>query len=397
MTTFDAVIVGGGPAGASAAWVLARAGLRVAIVEKAAFPRRKVCGEFISATTWPVLRKLGVDAALSSQAGPAVQRVGFFAGETMESAAMPASAQEQAWGHAIGRDLLDGALFDRAVDAGAIAWQPWSVAGWKRDGSAYRVALSGRDDDRCELRARLLVAAHGSWERLPESDRLPSRAGDLIGFKAHFHDAKLAPGLMPLIVFRGGYGGMVHGDHGRVSFSCCIRRDALRECRAAHPGLAAGEAVITHVMESVRGVREALAGARREAAWLSAGPIRPGVRTLAQDGVFAVGNTAGEAHPLVAEGISMAIQSAWLLGETLAGEGALSDRALVNAAAAYDGAWRRHFAARVRASSLFAALMMSPGGEAASAAALERMPRLLTWGARWSGKSHALRFAERAA
>lgn len=179
-----------------------------------------------------------------------------------------------------------------------------------------------------------------------------------------------------------------------MSFSCCIRRDALRRCREEHRGLGAGEAVIAHVAETCRGVREALAGARRDAAWLSAGPIRPGVRCLAQDGIFALGNAAGEAHPLVAEGISMAIQSAWLLGGHLASQGSLSDDALEAAGAQYRHSWRRHFSARVRASSLFASLTMSPATQALAIAILAHAPAILTWGAWWSGKSHALRAAE---
>src|SRR5215472_3778108 len=55
----DALIVGAGPAGSAAARLLAAAGWSVALVEKAAFPRRKVCGEFISATTMPVLKACG--------------------------------------------------------------------------------------------------------------------------------------------------------------------------------------------------------------------------------------------------------------------------------------------------------------------------------------------------
>ena len=47
----DALIIGGGPAGATVALLLAKGGWSVAVTEKAAFPRRKVCGEFISATT----------------------------------------------------------------------------------------------------------------------------------------------------------------------------------------------------------------------------------------------------------------------------------------------------------------------------------------------------------
>jgi len=390
VTIYDALVIGAGPAGATAAIRLARLGLSVGLVEKAAFPRRKVCGEYISATTWPLLAELGVAGGFDERAGPEVRRVGLFAGDAAIAAPMPAPPRAQPWGRAVGREWLDTALRDAAVREGAQLWQPWRVSDWSKGPEGYVVKIAAHGEAR-ELHSRILIAAHGSWERQAwNGEREPARDCDLLGFKAHFHGAALPAGLMPLVLFPGGYGGMVHGDRGRVSFSCCIRRDALRRCRAGNPRLGAGEAVIAHVSASCRGVREALAASRCESAWLSAGPIRPGIRSLAADGVFAVGNAAGEAHPLVAEGISMAIQSAWLLGEQLADRDTLSEGAVETARAAYAASWRRHFATRVRAASIFAALTMSPGGAAASAALLARTPALLTWGAWWSGKAHVL-------
>jgi hypothetical protein len=74
---------------------------------KSEFPRRKVCGEYISATTWPILAELGVADRLAARAGPPVTRVGLFARDVSVEAPMPAPLAVAAWGRAVGREILD--------------------------------------------------------------------------------------------------------------------------------------------------------------------------------------------------------------------------------------------------------------------------------------------------
>ncbi len=221
--------------------------------------------------------------------------------------------------------------------------------------------------------------------------RRSPRPADLLGFKAHFAEGNLPPGLMPLLAFPGGYGGMVHCDGGRVSLSCCIRRDWLK-CLQMRSGGDAGETVFAHIRDSCHGVRIALEGAKREHAWLAAGPIRPGIRRRFRGGFFRVGNAAGEAHPAVAEGISMAMQGAWLLAEHLirwkrSGGGV---RNLDRVNAAYSADWRRQFAPRIHASSVIAHWAMKKQAVAAILPLLHWFPGFLTWGARFSGKSRRI-------
>jgi flavin-dependent dehydrogenase len=195
--------------------------------------------------------------------------------------------------------------------------------------------------------------------------------------------------MMPLLVFPGGYGGMVHSDGGRTTLSCCIRRDELQRLREARNCGRAADAVFRHILESCTGARQALSDAQLDGSWLSAGPIRPGIRRRAARGVFFAGNSAGEAHPIVAEGISMAMQSAWLLCRHLidteacaAAQGSLAD-----IGRAYAREWDASFARRIRAAAAFAHLSMRPRATATALPLLERFPRLLTFGARLSGKT----------
>ena len=251
----DALILGAGPAGATAALLLARAGWRVAIVEKSRFPRRKVCGEFLSVTSLPLLHALGLADAFLAKAGPAVRRAGLYETDSDLAASMPRAGGPDGAGHALGREHLDGMLLAAAIAAGATCWQPWRAVALDRAGENWRCAIEGPEGTRA-LVARRIIAATGSWERSPLFDPLaiPHRDGDLLGFKAHFSNCSLPDDLMPLLVFPGGYGGMVHSDAGRVSLSCCIRRDTLRGLREQTPGRA-GDVCAGPCFRSVQGGR----------------------------------------------------------------------------------------------------------------------------------------------
>ena len=392
MTAFDAIVIGAGPAGSTAALLLARAGWSVAIVEKAQFPRRKVCGEFISAGALSLLARTGAGERVLAQGGPEVREVGVYAGRHMALAPMPQADSTVLYGRAIGRDRLDATLLEAARQAGASVYQPWRVESCWKDAELHLCTIATVRNDSQVLIAPIVIAAHGSWDtgRL-ELPGVPERAlpSDLLAFKARFTRTALPAGRMPLIAFPGGYGGLVHSDGGRVSFSCCIRRDALSACRGASPGVSAGAAVLTHAMKSCRGLREALEGAVCEEQWLAAGPLRPGFRGLREDGYFAVGNAFGEAHPIVAEGITMAVQSAWLLCERLiAAPSAAASRPAI--ARGYEAAYRSHFAMRMRAAALFAALAMRPWCATAAGGMLAALPGAIAFGARCAGKARAL-------
>ncbi|MGX5829992.1 NAD(P)/FAD-dependent oxidoreductase [Mesorhizobium sp. 43Arga] len=397
--THDAIVIGAGPAGTSAALALARRGWAVAIVEKSVFPRRKVCGEYISASNLALLERLEIGDAWRAEAGPEIRRVGLFSGSTSVEAPMPGAkyglTAGDGFGRALGRDVLDSLLLDAARSAGAEVFQPCRAAGIERDGACQAVRIqAGAGNSRDEatiLRAPVIVAAHGSWEPgpLPSQLEKKSRPWDLLGFKAHFSGSTLPPDLMPLLTFPGGYGGMVRADHGRMSISCCIRRDVLARLRGGHVRggqVSAAETVEHHLRATCRGARDALEEASLDGPWLAAGPIRPGIRAGYDRDIFRVGNVAGESHPIIAEGISMALQSGWLLALELgAATGGQAEREA--AGRRYEAAWRELFSTRVLAAEAIARIALGPGGAAMMRAVVRNFPRTLTLGARLSGKT----------
>ena len=392
---YDAMIVGAGPAGSTAAILLAQAGWSVVLVEKSSFPRRKVCGECISATNLPLLHALGISTAFDSLAGPEIRNVGLYSGNSSLVAPLPVFSESYPWGRALGREHLDTLLVAHAAEAGATVMQPCTIKQISRDGPQHRCDGIDANGEAIALRAPVMIAAHGSWEPDPsrQVDRLPHRSSDLFAFKANFRNAQLAPGLLPVLAFPGGYGGIVLGDHGRTTLAFCIRRDALRESREHHATRKAALAALAHVKQNCAGVRDALHGAELEAPWLSVGPIKPGIRKpWRDDGVFAIGNAAGEAHPILGEGMSMAIQSAWLLCERLTDRrveslaGNATSRVHAEVGVDYTKAWRRNFMPRIHIATIFAHLAMRPRASSVLLPLLQRWPGLLTAGARSGGK-----------
>ena len=395
-TRFDALIVGAGPAGSSAAILLATAGWSVALVEKQAFPRRKVCGECVAASNMPLLDALDIGGDIADTAGPELKRVALMHGAHSVWADLPAAADARhAWGRAIGRETLDTLLMARARASGATVLQPWAVQKLAGVGISrhctVREAASGKLK---HLQAPVVILAHGSWEHLPDEravQRLTRGSSDLLAFKANFSGAQLAPGILPVLAFDGGYGGMVLADGDLVTLACCIRADRLEALRRAAPGKAAGDVVEDMLRRQCRGVAEALDGAMRCGNWLASGPLRPGVRLRNDEDVFRIGNAAGEAHPIIGEGISMALQSAWLLCAQLeaARPSQGADTQVIwqrGAQQRYTADWRRHFAPRLRVAAGLAHLAMRPAGAAVLMATLKQFPKLLTHGAIWSGK-----------
>jgi flavin-dependent dehydrogenase len=112
-------------------------------------------------------------------------------------------------------------------------------------------------------------------------------------------------------------------------------------------------------------------------------------------GAFLVGNAAGEVHPIIGEGISMALQSAWLLCDVLGGSttalrgdmrGARHRREIQQR---YVERWRAHFTRRMRVAACLAHAAMRPGIAAPLLPLLRRAPALLGIAARVSGKTRS--------
>jgi menaquinone-9 beta-reductase len=167
----DVLIVGAGPGGSAAAYHLARHGIDVTLVEKASFPREKVCGDGLTPRGVAQLERMGVDLE-----DPRFERnVGLriYSRKTTLELPWPSLDDFPAFGLTMTRASLDELLARRAQKSGAAlherteALAPTTARGWV---TGARVRDHARDEE-LEIRARFVIAADGA------ASRFAARAG----------------------------------------------------------------------------------------------------------------------------------------------------------------------------------------------------------------------------
>lgn len=155
----DVLVVGGGPAGSVAALTLARAGRRVILIDKARFPRPKICGDGLTAGALRLLDEIGFDP----EAVPSWKPLDGFV-LTTPSGSQHHFPLERPGLHAVvaRRQELDHALLRMAIDAGAEIHEGTGLASAHQTDA--HVVVRTTDDQ--ELTARFALGADGMWSPL---------------------------------------------------------------------------------------------------------------------------------------------------------------------------------------------------------------------------------------
>jgi len=372
----DVVVVGAGPAGTATAILLAERGWSVTLLDKAGFPRPKICGEYLSPEAARILDRLGVLKAVDQAGAQPLRGMKIVApdGTALEGSYPTTGPWRGYRDHALAfpREALDRILVERARGFPVDVREHHRVTGLLQSaGVVTGVVAQNEDGEPREIAGRLVVAADGRHSAVASALGLlrPHRlrrmalirhVSGLAGIENRgeiYLDPPdyailnpVAPGLVNL-------GLVVPLAHARAF---ARRLEAFFHARLGH----------------LRHLAPRLVGMKVEGRLMAMGPLAYRVAEPRADGVALVGDAAGFYDPFTGEGVFTALRSAELLTATAHSaliSGDLSQATLGR----YPAARRREFAAKSRVTHALQFLIARRRLANVAAHMLARRPALL--------------------
>jgi geranylgeranyl reductase family protein len=326
----DVLVVGAGPGGAAAAYYLARHGIDVTVVDKATFPREKVCGDGITPRGVRALQTMGVDTD-----DPAFERViGLRVYSRSATIELP-WPELTSWpdvGLVMPRASFDHLLIQRAVKAGARfleateAVAPTTLDGWVSGASVRPTAE--RDAEPTAVRARFTIASDGAASRFAKplgvvrDDTRPLGIAARRYYRTSYHPGPWYESWLDLWdgdLLLPGYGWLFPVTGGRVNLGAGLLNTFkhFKDISAAQLFDA-----FARMLPPEWGINEDNADGR-----VLSGPLPMSVNRTPQavPGLLLIGDAAGAVNPFNGEGIAYAMETAQIAAD-LIHEALVNDR-----------------------------------------------------------------------
>jgi menaquinone-9 beta-reductase len=363
--TADVVIAGGGPAGAFAATMLARAGARVVLLDRDTFPRHKLCGDTLNPGGIALLREAGLAAPIEADGLPLDGMLVTGASGVSIRGVYGEGLVGRAWP----RHHLDHHLIAAAAQAGADIRTGRRVHAPVLDGAGRVVGVRARRTGGGD------ELVHGRWTIAADGRR--SALALALGLIAHpvrprrWAIGTYAEGVRDLGRFgemhvrAGHYIGVAPGQDGLTNL-CLV---TARLDQMADPAARLWQAVRHDPL-----LRERCAQARQVAPVVTLGPLAVDARTSGVPGLLLAGDAAGFVDPMTGDGLHLALRGGQLAAEAILDPAATSDREVLDHLSA---ARRSAFGAKLRFNRALRTLVGWPMGVRLGAVGATLAPSLL--------------------
>lgn len=360
MTSADAVVVGGGPAGAASALSIRGAGREVTLLESARSfsdsDYRKVCGSFLNAEAVGTLSEMGLLEAVLKAGGHPI--TSLLVTEPSGHAARVSLASSRGGPLCLRRNVLDGLLLEEAARRGVRVRMGAEV----RDVGERRVIC--REG---EIEAETIVLADGKpcrWGSLEaRAMKGASGAEGWFGWNADYSDPSGLSSQSELHCFKEGYIGLLSYKPG-VTNLCGLSRQRLLKSAGGD-----FDALIEQASFSSSALKERMRNMTRLTPWKAVGPLPFGRMSPLSGGHFLVGDAAAVIDPFVGGGIGMALQSGNLLGLAVKSASSGDERRR-----SYHRLWSRCFRRRLFASRYLRSCLEEAWRIRTLVSAMERWP-----------------------
>lgn len=339
MRRTPALIVGGGPAGAAAAILLARGGAKPVLIERSREPHDVVCGGFLGGDAIRMLARIGFDPA--TLGAPPIRRARLVAGRRAAETGLPFAAA------GLSRRALDAALLDRAAAEGAMIERGLAVR--RLDPDARRLQLS----DEGTIDADALFLASGKYELRGAPRPARAEADPALGLRVRLAPspalARDLAAVIELHLFRHGYAGLLVQEDGGVNLCLSIAQSRLRAADGQPDQLIA---MLAHEAPLLA---DRFGAASGTGAWSTVARVPYGWRAeTGEHGIFRLGDQAAVIASLAGDGIAIALDSAACAADLFLRHGA-------DAALAFQPAFARRARRPVALAGLLRLMGETPG------------------------------------
>lgn len=297
---WDCIVVGAGPSGAISALQLAKSGHDVLLVDKASFPRHKVCGCCLNSVAQEALAEAGLGNLLGNLQAVTLDELQLFDGSRSATIKLSSSCS-------ISRERFDLTLIDSAVEQGC-RFLPNTVAslsGTEEDFHEVQLAGPTAEEERnCIARAKVLIVADGlSGRTLDGRDEFKpivsgkSRfgAGVILDEPPSFYES----GKIYMACGSGGYVGLVRLEDGRLDVAAALDPSYSRKAS----GVAEAAA------EILAGCGLPAPSTWKDSHWAGTQVLTRRRDRVAGHRLFIAGDACGYPEPFTGEGIAWALQS----------------------------------------------------------------------------------------